>query len=238
MSIDAEAIADRRRLRRKLSFWRVVGVLALIVAVVDGRRASPTRRSGVPIGQPHVARVSIDGFIAGNQRMADLLKRVGECRSVSGVVISINSPGGTTTGAEELYRNIRRLADQEAARRLRRRHGGLGRLHHGDRRRPHRRARDVARRLDRRDPAVSALLRAARARSASRSRKSSRARSRPSRAASSRPRRKRAPPCSRSSTTPTIGSSSSSPTRRHYAPERARARCRTAACSTAGRPWA
>jgi protease IV len=71
------------------------------------------RRSGVPIGQSHVARISIDGFIAGNQRMADLMKRVGESRSVSGVVISINSPGGTTTGAEELYRNIRRLADRK-----------------------------------------------------------------------------------------------------------------------------
>ena len=41
MSIDAEAIADRRRLRRKLSFWRVAGFLGLIAAVAaieDGRR--------------------------------------------------------------------------------------------------------------------------------------------------------------------------------------------------------
>ena len=36
MPIDAEMIADRRRLLRKLSFWRVVGVLALIVAVIVG----------------------------------------------------------------------------------------------------------------------------------------------------------------------------------------------------------
>ena len=45
--------------------------------------------------------------------MADLFKRVGEAGSVSGVVISINSPGGTTTGAEELYRGIRQLADKK-----------------------------------------------------------------------------------------------------------------------------
>ena len=66
------------------------------------------------------------------------------------------SPGGTTTGAEEIYRNIRSLAGQEAARRLRRRDGGVRRLHHGDRRRPHRRPRDVPRRLDRRHPAIPA----------------------------------------------------------------------------------
>jgi protease-4 len=112
MSIDAEAIADRRRLRRKLTFWRVAGILALIAAVVAlGYTAAD--RMGFSAGQSHVARISINGFIAGNQRLADLMERVGEARSVSGVVVSINSPGGTTTGSEELYRNIRRLSEKK-----------------------------------------------------------------------------------------------------------------------------
>jgi protease-4 len=38
------------------------------------------------------------------------MDRVGKASSVSGVVININSPGGTTTGSEELFRNIRALA--------------------------------------------------------------------------------------------------------------------------------
>jgi protease-4 len=109
MSIDAETIADRRKLRRKLSFWRVIGILALIAAVVTAGFAM-TDRSTVGVAQSHIARVSVDGIIAGSERTTDLLKRVGEARSVSGVVISINSPGGTTTGSEELYRNIRDLA--------------------------------------------------------------------------------------------------------------------------------
>ena len=51
MSIDAEAIADRRRLRRKLSFWRVLGVLALIAAVVAlGAMLPPTVPVGVRAG--------------------------------------------------------------------------------------------------------------------------------------------------------------------------------------------
>jgi protease-4 len=112
MTLDAEAIADRRRLRRKLSFWRVVGILALILTVgVVGYVAA--RRLGVIEGQAHVARISVNGFIAGNQRMADLMERVGKASSVSGVVISINSPGGTTTGSEELFRNIRALATKK-----------------------------------------------------------------------------------------------------------------------------
>ncbi|MBF9233199.1 signal peptide peptidase SppA [Microvirga alba] len=112
MSVDAEVIADRRRLRRKLTFWRVAGLLGLIAAVLALGYSAADRAGFVP-GEAHVARVSINGFIAGSQRLADLMDRVGRAPSVSGVVISINSPGGTTTGSEELYRNIRRLAERK-----------------------------------------------------------------------------------------------------------------------------
>jgi hypothetical protein len=108
MSIDAEAIADRRRLRRKLSFWRVLGFSGLIAAVAAIGYAAADRMGYGGI-QNQIARISVDGVITGNQRLADLMQRVGDSGSVSGVVISINSPGGTTTGSEELFRNIRRL---------------------------------------------------------------------------------------------------------------------------------
>ncbi|MCB8819476.1 signal peptide peptidase SppA [Microvirga rosea] len=111
MPIDAEAIADRRRLRRKLTFWRVTGVLALIAAVI-ALGYSASRRFGLN-ATDHVARISVNGLITGNQRMADLMERVGNAKSVSAVVISVNSPGGTTTGSEELFRNIRRLAEKK-----------------------------------------------------------------------------------------------------------------------------
>ncbi len=109
MSPDAEMIADRRRLRRKLSFWRVAGILGLIAAVIAVGLAAAGRAT-LTRGGAQVARISVDGFIAGDQRMNELFKRVAEARSVSGVVISINSPGGTTTGAEELFRGIRQLS--------------------------------------------------------------------------------------------------------------------------------
>jgi protease-4 len=112
MSIDAEAIADRRRLRRKLSFWRVLGFSGLIAAVGAIGYAAADRMGYGGI-QNQIARISVDGVITGNQRLADLMQRVGDSGSVSGVVISINSPGGTTTGSEELFRNIRRLAEKK-----------------------------------------------------------------------------------------------------------------------------
>ena len=111
--MDAEMIADRRRLRRKLSFWRVTGMLALIAGVVAVGAALSGR---APFGtvQNQIARISVDGFIRSDQQqMADLFKRVGDAGNVSGVVISVNSSGGTTTGAEELYRGIRQLSEKK-----------------------------------------------------------------------------------------------------------------------------
>ncbi|WP_407525326.1 signal peptide peptidase SppA [Methylobacterium oryzisoli] len=112
MAIDAELLLDRRSLRRKLSFWRVLGIGALIVAVgaVGWRAAGGGRFVAVT---PQIARISIDGFIAGSEKTRDLMKRVGESRAVSGVIVSINSPGGTTTGSEELFRNLRQLAEKK-----------------------------------------------------------------------------------------------------------------------------
>ncbi len=112
MAIDAELLLDRRSLRRKLSVWRAIGIGALIVAAgAVGWRAAGGR--GLSAVTPQIARISIDGFIAGSEKTRELMKRVGDSSAVSGVVVSINSPGGTTTGSEELFRNLRQLAEKK-----------------------------------------------------------------------------------------------------------------------------
>ena len=111
MIADAEMIADRRRLRRKLTLWRVLSFLCLILLVAGGGLFATRGRDAFVTSQ--IARISVSGFIAGDQRMTELFRRVGESRTVSGVVVSISSPGGSTSGSEELYRGIRRLAERK-----------------------------------------------------------------------------------------------------------------------------
>ena len=43
MSLDADYVVERRRLKRQLTFWRVLGVVALVAAVAAaaGRAAEP-----------------------------------------------------------------------------------------------------------------------------------------------------------------------------------------------------
>ena len=108
---NADYLADRRRLRRKLTFWRAGAFLALVVAVlvVGWRVAEP---GGAGSWQPHVARVSVDGVITGDRPTLDLLDEVAKSRAAA-VIVTIESPGGTTTGAERLYDAIRRVAEKK-----------------------------------------------------------------------------------------------------------------------------
>ena len=109
MSLDADAIVDRRRLRRKLTFWRVFAVLLAVLAVVavGARFARGTLFANAPGN--YIARVTITGIIRNNQERVEALDRLARSR-VKAVIIHINSPGGTTAGAEQLYDSLRAIA--------------------------------------------------------------------------------------------------------------------------------
>ena len=67
MAADAEVLIDRRRLRRKLTLWRVLGIGGLIVAAgaVGYRARAGTEVFGFSAAPSQIARISIGGFIAG-----------------------------------------------------------------------------------------------------------------------------------------------------------------------------
>ncbi len=107
MSLDADAIVDRRRLRRKLTFWRVVALLVVVAAVAAaGFMLAP--KAGLRPGDNAIARVKIQGIIRGNQARVEALERLGKSRAAA-VIVHLDSPGGTTAGAEQLYDALRAL---------------------------------------------------------------------------------------------------------------------------------
>jgi protease-4 len=108
MSLDSDVIVDRRRIRRKLTFWRVVAALGVVAAVVAvAVVASPSARSAIT-GSNAIARVKIDGLIRSDQARVEALERL-ESSSAAAVIVHINSPGGTTAGSEQLYDALTRL---------------------------------------------------------------------------------------------------------------------------------
>jgi protease IV len=108
MSLDSDVIVDRRRLRRKLTFWRVIAVLIAIAALsVAGLLMSPRGSSAFStVGS--IARVNIEGLIRTDRERVEALERL-ENSSAAAVVVHINSPGGTTAGSEQLYDSLVRL---------------------------------------------------------------------------------------------------------------------------------
>ena len=110
MSMTADQIVDRRRLRRKLSFWRVVGFLAAMVLIVGGYVAVNGRDAFPLTSELQIARVSISGFITDDRERNELIARLARNDNVKGVILAIDSTGGATAGGESLYENIRRLA--------------------------------------------------------------------------------------------------------------------------------
>lgn len=108
MSSDADLLADRRSLRRKLTLWRLLAVLGVIaVAVIGGlawRGVGPVSASSA-----HIARVTISGFISGDRRTLELIKSLEDSRAAA-VLVKIDSPGGTVSGSEAIYDALRRLA--------------------------------------------------------------------------------------------------------------------------------
>ena len=156
MSLDADTIVDRRRMRRKLTFWRVLAVLIAICAVVAVGAALRAPGTSVLTGATggSIARITITGLIRGDQDRVEALERLGKSRAQA-VIVHINSPGGTTSGSEQLHDALGAAEGAEAAGRRGRRAGGVRRLHHRHGRRSHRGAGDLAGRLDRRAVSVS-----------------------------------------------------------------------------------
>ncbi len=108
MSLDSDVIVDRRRMRRKLTFWRVMATLVAVIAVVGIAVAlTPSARRALT-GSQAIARISIDGLIRSDRDRVDALERL-EKSSAPAVILHINSPGGTTAGSEQLYDALMRL---------------------------------------------------------------------------------------------------------------------------------
>ena len=111
MSMTADQIVDRRRLRRKLTFWRVVGFLAVLVIVIGAIVTFGGGNNGFPrTVSPQIARITVSGFIGTDRREVQLLDNLANTDAVKGVIIAIDSTGGSTTGGEELYESLRKLA--------------------------------------------------------------------------------------------------------------------------------
>lgn len=102
--LDSDALLALRRLRRHLTWWRLLAVigfsLALFVSIQD---------SGVLPKGAHVARIDIEGVIVEDKEFLAMLDTLAKDKNVRAVIVDISSPGGTFTGGDSVYKALRRI---------------------------------------------------------------------------------------------------------------------------------
>jgi protease-4 len=108
MSLDTDAMLDRRRLKRRLSLWRLAAVISVValVAVALGRFGDLGR-------EPHVARIDVAGIIVEDHDRLDAIEELVEDDNAKALIVRIDSPGGTTAGGESLFYALRRVAEEK-----------------------------------------------------------------------------------------------------------------------------
>lgn len=110
MSTAVDEILDRRRLRKRLTFWRVTALIAFAGVIVASLIAGGAGKSFASKSSEHIARISISGFITEDQKLINLIDKARNNDKVKGVIIKMDSPGGATVGGEAIYEAVRSLA--------------------------------------------------------------------------------------------------------------------------------
>ncbi|HHK73538.1 MAG TPA: signal peptide peptidase SppA, partial [Rhizobiales bacterium] len=111
MKTEARILLERRRLKRRLSVWRITAVIALLLAL-GALVLKGDEDLGTP-GGTHIARMSLSGFITDDRKQQDLLAKIAKAKRVKALILRINSGGGTTTGSEALFEAIRKVAKEK-----------------------------------------------------------------------------------------------------------------------------
>jgi protease-4 len=106
VGLEADLLRDRRRLTRRLFFWRVLAVLlgVGVVALATGARMTTL------VEGRHIERISVSGVITENQKLIDAVDKLGKDPSVAAVIVAVDSPGGSVAGGESLHNALVRLA--------------------------------------------------------------------------------------------------------------------------------
>lgn len=111
MTQTADAMIDRRRIRRKLTFWRSAFLIAVALALIAF--ASTQTMKYTSLNTPHIAKVRIAGTVMQDDELLKRLELIEKSDAVKGLIVIVDSPGGTTVGGETTFNAIRKIAEKK-----------------------------------------------------------------------------------------------------------------------------
>jgi protease-4 len=106
MPLEADLLIDRRRLKRRLALWRAATVLLLAAGAVF----AAVRGAAVALpGASHLSRLTVEGVIGDDRKVIEALERIRKDPANRGLIVAIDSPGGSVGGGEALYGALNRV---------------------------------------------------------------------------------------------------------------------------------
>jgi protease-4 len=108
MSLDPDALIDRRRLKRKMRWWQAATLVAVALAIIAFLQASD-----LLFERDKVARLRVAGLITEDHTRETLLANIAKDPSVRALIVHLDSPGGTVVGGEDLYRSLRVVGERK-----------------------------------------------------------------------------------------------------------------------------
>lgn len=106
MTATADMILERRRIRRRLTLWRIIAIVAILFVALSFVPSSLSTGA-------HIARVTISGVIDNDPARDVMLEDLANDDNAKAVVIRINSPGGTVVASEALFLQFRKIAENK-----------------------------------------------------------------------------------------------------------------------------
>ena len=107
MSLEFELYEEKRRTMRRFSFLKgslVTIIITVIAMVIWNKDLVPS---------PHIAMFKVVGEIYDDSNRDRILNEIAENKNVYGLLVKINSPGGTVVGAEALYESLMTISKKK-----------------------------------------------------------------------------------------------------------------------------
>jgi protease-4 len=111
MSLPADALIDRMKLKSEVSKWKN---LAILFAVLFSIGLLAKVFQGFDFDkESYIARVHVSGVIMQDYTRDRRLESIKDNKNVKAVIVHVNSPGGTIVGGEHVYNSLRDIAEEK-----------------------------------------------------------------------------------------------------------------------------
>ena len=108
MAITSDNFIERALLRKKLSYLRILSVIAIILFLL-----SLVEKNVHITKENYIARLSFNDVIEDDHKLYNLLDEVAEDKAIKAVILEMDTPGGVAVAGETIFNKIMAIKKQK-----------------------------------------------------------------------------------------------------------------------------